>query len=112
VAPIDYKDQPIVTARGKSLSSSDVRAALTRAAVVHNWALSDVSPGAFDATLVVRKHRVVVRITFNAERFSIVYRSSENMNFGVANGESYIHPKYNQWVANLVSDIRKELARL
>ena len=55
---------------------------------------------------------VVARIDFGPDKFSITYRASENMGFEVVNGRPFIHPKYNQWIGNLLSDIRKELTTL
>lgn len=112
VPPVEVRDHPVVTGTGKAPTASDVRAAIARGAAVRGWALSEVAPNAFDATLSVRKHRVVARIDYGADKFSITYRASENMGFEVVNGRPFIHPKYNQWVNNLLADIRKELTTL
>ena len=112
VPPLEVRDHPVVTGTGKAPTVTDVRAAIARGAAGRGWALSEVSPSAFDATLTIRKHRVVARIDFGADKFSITYRASENMGFEVVDGRPFIHPKYNQWVGNLLSDIRKELTTL
>lgn len=112
VRPLEIRDEPVVTGSGRAPTASDVRGAIARGAAVRGWVVSEVSPTALDATLTVRRHRVVARIDFAADRFSITYRSSENMGFEVVDGRPYIHPKYNQWVRNLLADIRRELAAL
>ena len=47
---------------------------------------------------------------FDTEKFSIAYKSSQNLNHDASRGE--IHPNYNTWVQNLQRDIQTEIALL
>lgn len=109
----DFTNQPITAATGKALTVEQVKAAIVRGASERGWALKEISPSEFEATIVVRgKHTVGVNITYDTKVFSIRYRTSEEMAYKIEDGQPVIHPKYNDWVGNLSSDIRKELARL
>ena len=109
----DFTNQGITASRGQELPLADIKAAIIRGANVRGWALKEISPHEFEATIVVRgKHTVGVNITYDVKAFSIRYRTSNDMNYSTEKGRPVIHPKYNEWVSNLVGDIRKELATL
>ena len=77
------------------------------------WTLADEGPDTLLATGVVRgKHTVKVAIRYSRERFSVAYRDSINMNYGVDDGVREIHPNYNKWIQGLVASISASLSRL
>lgn len=68
------------------------------------WIPSKSGDNEITATLDVRGHHVEVRIPYNEKGYEIIYKNSKNMNY---NGQkNTIHPKYNQWTANLDKSIK------
>jgi hypothetical protein len=108
----DFTNQTFTTTLGDAVTLEQVKAAIIRGAAIRSWALTATTPAEFDATILVRSHTVGVTIAFDQKSFSVRYRMSENMDYAVKEGVAVIHPKYNEWVGNLVSDIRKELGKL
>ncbi|MCB5183722.1 hypothetical protein LG201_00700 [Methylobacillus gramineus] len=111
-AVINYEDVPIISASGKSLQASDVEQAIITGAGINQWTISRSENGELIATLVVRdKHTIAVNIPYTADKYSILYRSSDNMKYDVKYGVPSIHPFYNKWVSALKSSIDRELLR-
>ncbi|MCB5188049.1 hypothetical protein LG200_08535 [Methylobacillus caricis] len=112
-AIINHEDVPIVSASGKSLQASDVEQAIITAAGINQWTVSRNDNGnELVGTLVVRnKHTITVNIPYTAEKYSILYRSSDNMKYEVKDGVPCIHPFYNKWVGALKTSIDRELLR-
>lgn len=88
----------------REASLEDVSEAIWRAGRKLGWEIEAVGPGELVGTLHVRRHVAVVTISHDLHRFSIRYRSSENLR---QRGEQ-IHPKYNAWVQNLAAAIATE----
>lgn len=108
----NYPNEPVVTASGTKPTLEQVAGAALRAAARRNWAAEKLADGQYRLKLVVRQHVVSALLWVSPERFSIAYESSENMQYAVEDGVPSIHPKYNQWVRNLLDGIRKEIALL
>jgi hypothetical protein len=107
---VDFKDQAIVLAGGKTSTAAQVRDAIIQAAASLGWTLAPEGESKFVATLVVRnKHTVVTDVTFSPEKFSVVYKSSINMKYDVKDGVPVVHPFYNEWAKKFVDAIRAEL---
>lgn len=70
---------------------------IRRAGIGLGWAMEDVRPGLVRGTLNLRTHQAVVDIPYDRQRFSILYASSQNLNF---NG-SVIHNNYTGWINRL-----------
>jgi len=122
VAIVNYPNIPVVTTGGKAIPTDQVKKAIQDAALRKGWTLSNDTGDKMTATLVVRnKHTVVVEIAYSADRYSIAYRDSVNMNYhSEAHYDSrmprpssatgpVIHPAYNTWVQELKEAIRGEL---
>jgi hypothetical protein len=124
---INHVDVPVLTGSGKAVTSEQVRDALRAAALAQKWELEGARPGAISARLFVRgKHTVVVEMPYTADKFSILYLDSINMNYVVGQpntdarnppvtlpeGVRGIHPYYNKWVQNLRQEIMRELRKL
>lgn len=106
-APIlNIADAPVTTVSGKPLSEEQVRAAIIRAGVALGWRVADVEPGKLVATINLRTHTAVVAIAYSAEKYSITYKSSINLD--EADGE--IHKNYNGWIQNLSNGIVAQLS--
>ncbi|HSN19896.1 MAG TPA: hypothetical protein VLS49_04420 [Usitatibacter sp.] len=104
----NVNDEPVTTTSGKHLSASQVRSAIITAGTSLGWVVKDQGPGRLVGTLHLRTHAAVVEIPYSASKYSIVYRSSENLD--AADGK--IHRNYNVWVQNLDRTIRTELSRM
>lgn len=134
---VNYENQEIRTASGKTPSQAQVKAAIEQAAKAgvpsargQVWDLKEVAPGQLVGTLDVRgKHTVMVSITFSPTAYSVTYKDSVNMHYGPAaemerdpsspilirakpTGQFEIHPYYNRWVKALVNNIRLEIKKL
>jgi hypothetical protein len=94
------------------MTMDDMETAIFEGCAKRGWSPVKVQEGVVDATLHLREHVAVVRITFVPGRFTIKYVSSEKLNYGKdKNGVEVIHPNYNSWVQNLKNDITVELAK-
>jgi hypothetical protein len=74
---------------------------IQRGAASRGWVTELRGPGLIRAILNLRTHQAVVDITYDAQRFSIQYVSSANLN----ENAGYIHSNYNSWVQNLQQSI-------
>jgi hypothetical protein len=101
-------DAPVTTTSGKAPSAAQVRAAIITAGTSLGWSIKEAGPGRLEGTLHLRDHVAVVDIPYSTARYSITYKSSENLQ--AANGT--IHKNYNGWIQNLDRAIRTELSRL
>lgn len=104
-APIlDVKDAVVVSAAGKPLTAEQVRDSIIRAGAALGWKIRETAPGVLAGTLVLREHTAQVEIPYSTTSFSILYRSSINLNEG--GGE--IHKNYNSWVQNLAKGVNAQ----
>ena len=108
-APIhNVKDAPVNVPAGKTATLAGVEQAIVRAGNSLGWQMKVEKPGLIVGTLNLRTHTAVVDIPFTASSYSILYRSSVNLNH---QGDS-IHANYNGWVQNLDQAIRNQLQTL
>ncbi|KIU31764.1 hypothetical protein [Atlantibacter hermannii] len=87
-------------------TAEQVRTAILKAGVQRKWVMTDAGPGVIKGRLQARDHVAEVRIPYSANRYSIIYDSS--LNLQAANGK--IHKNYNHWVNNLNQDIQINLS--
>jgi hypothetical protein len=122
VSIVNHPNIPVATT--KPVQAEQVKKAIHGAALRKGWTLADEAGDKMLATLVVRnKHTIMVEIVYSADKYSIAYRDSINMNYhseakydsrlpnASANRASgpVIHPAYNTWVQELKDAIRIEL---
>lgn len=135
VPVVNHIDVPVMTSSGQPVTADKVRDAIIKGAEKKDWMVTQSPNGELlSAKLVVRnKHTVVVSIPYSAERFSIKYQDSINMNYklsdgppasqvgymqynspsqGTPAGTPLIHPGYNSWVNYLLMSIKDELKAL
>ena len=103
----NVKEAPIANTSGKKLSAAQVRAAIVTAGTSLGWKIVDAGPGRLEGALHLREHSAVVEIPYSDRAYSLVYKSSQNLQ---ASGDT-IHSNYNGWVQNLDRAIRTELSR-
>ena len=101
-------DAAISTPSGHHLTAAQVRSAIITAGTSLGWHVVDAGPGRLEGTLHLRTHTAVVDIPYGAAKYSILYRSSEDLQ--AADGK--IHKNYNGWVQNLDRQIRTEISRV
>lgn len=85
-----------------------VKDAIIRAGAKRNWAMKSIGPGQLQAMQSSRGLMALVDIKFSRTSYSITYNSSDKLKYK----DGKIHKRYNQWVANLSSDIQLELFTL
>ena len=98
----------IATANGKTPTATAVRGAIVQAGAGLGWVMTDVKPGVLEAKLALRSHVAVVEIPYSEKSYSIVYKSSTNLN--EQNGQ--IHKNYNGWIQNLQRDINAKVSAI
>ncbi|MGH6624128.1 MAG: hypothetical protein ACREBN_09160 [Burkholderiaceae bacterium] len=101
----NVKDAPVNTAAGQASSLAAVEQAIVRAGNQLGWTMKVETPTLITGTLNLRTHAAVVSIPFSTTSFSILYKSSANLD---QQGDS-IHKNYNSWVQNLEKAIRAQL---
>jgi hypothetical protein len=87
-----------------------VQKAILEAGTGLGWAMKVKTPGVILGTLALRSHVAEVEITYSRSSYSIVYKSSSNLDYSAAN--KTIHSNYNGWIKNLDAAIRARLAML
>lgn len=109
VAPIyNVTDASTADASGKTFTASQVRQGIITAGSALGWRIVDAGPGRLEGTLALRDHKAVVDIPYSATKYSIQFKSGENLK--AADGS--IHKNYNGWVQNLDRGIRATLSAL
>lgn len=109
---VNYENIAIVTGSHKVAEIDQIKQAIRLGAAVKGWKVEESADGSLTATIVVRKHTVVVKIDYEVSKYSIHYKDSAVMKYEVNNGQAIIHPFYNVWVENLKNDINIELLKL
>jgi hypothetical protein len=108
-APIyNVSDVPVTAGSGNALPASRVRQAIITAGGALGWRISDAGPGHLEGVLHLREHTAVVDIPYGATKYSILFKSGENLKAG----DGTIHKYYNLWVQNLDRGIHSALAAL
>ena len=107
-APIqNVTDAQVPDAGGKAMANDEVRKSIVRAGAQLGWQMNPSGPGKITGTLVLRTHTAVVEIPYSSKSYSIVYKSSVNLD---ASDDGHIHKNYNSWIQNLDKAIRVQLA--
>ena len=101
---------PVRGATGKALSEAQVKQAILAAAKSKGWVARELSPGVISASLAVRNHLAEVEIPYSSASYSILYKSSTNLDYKP--GDQTIHNQYNNWVDYLRQAIDARLAEM
>lgn len=102
---LEISDAPINTASGKVPTLTVVSNKIVQAGIQLGWQMKKVKPGLLVGTLNLRKHMVMVDVTYSNKEYSIHYKDSNNMNYDGTN----IHANYNSWVQNLSKAINTQV---
>ena len=107
LAPIqNVENVSVATSTNRPLTPVEVRAAIVRAGAGLGWIMKDAGPGMINGTLILRTHTAEVQIPYSAASYSIVYKSSINLQ----ESGGKIHRNYNGWVQNLQRGINAQIA--
>lgn len=113
--PMDtFENLPIQTTSGKALTRAQIQAAIIQAGKQRDWIIKPAADGTLAAHIDVRQHSVDLAIRFDTNKYDIQYKNSTNLGYEINKADAtrpLIHPSYNKWVHNLVSDINKEFHR-
>jgi hypothetical protein len=106
VPVVNYENVVVTTGSGKPATAEQVRQAFISGTAGRGWTYTQAGEGKLLANLVVRnKHTVSAEIVYSGDKFSVTY-------YELKDGKPVIHPNYNNWVTNMLSDVRVELSRL
>ncbi len=94
-------------ASANPLKLAQVRTAILASGISLGWTMAEVKPGLIQATLNLRKHTAVVEIPYSETKYSIIFKSSINLD----EKDGKIHKNYNSWVQNLSKKIGTETLR-
>ena len=97
----NVEDAPVT----RKLSADQVKIAILRAGTTLGWRMQEVRPHEIEGTLYLRRHMAKVDIPYSAERYSILYKDSQNLLYDGQN----IHKNYNGWIKNLDAAIRTQI---
>ncbi len=107
-APIyDIKGTAIPNSVDGSMPLTEVTKAITSAGAKHGWEMRVEKPGNIVGTLHLREHEAVVDIVYDSKSYSILYKSSQNLQYDETN--KTIHKNYNGWIRNLNVSIQRQL---
>ena len=98
---------PIVVPPG--FSDAAVAQAIRLGVAKRGWVITRQDPGYMEATLHLRSHVATIGLNYDVRQITIHYVSSENLDYEVEKGVTYIHRNYLKWVGNVVHDINIEL---
>ncbi|HEV7608403.1 MAG TPA: hypothetical protein VGO61_13755 [Steroidobacteraceae bacterium] len=102
-------DQRVPVLRdGTTMSQADVEQAILAACKRYNYEVIAASPGVISARWVRGKLSFDVSIPYAADRYSILYLDSVNMDYNPA--KQRIHHAYNGYVNGLAAHVRAQLA--
>lgn len=89
----------------QGLALDNVKNSIVEGANERGYMLKEISDNEYEATLILRTHKLVLSITYDTTKYTIAYKSSVGLK---ATGKK-IHSKYNNWTKNLDLSIQQAL---
>lgn len=107
---MNLEGKPVpVKVDGSAYSLNEVQTAITSACKLRKWTPVIETDSVVVCSIVVRgRHFAEVEIPFSTESYSILYRSSDNLDYNEK--KQRIHRNYNNWVINLARAIDSTLS--
>jgi len=94
---------------GTQFAVKEVQAAIIEGCAARGWSASLESEGMISASILVRgKHLAQIAIPFDSSTFSLLYVSSENLDYDP--DRNTIHRNYNKWVLKLSRTINQKFS--
>lgn len=88
-------------------SKEDVKKAIVKAGYSLGWIVQEIDENTLEARITVRnKHTAKVKIPYSLKEYSILYQSSQNLNYD--SEEQTIHRNYNSWINNFNQRIQHQ----
>jgi hypothetical protein len=109
---VELGRQSAVTADAKPMTVETMRKAIIAGGSVHGWKPVGDQPGVLTLEADSGSHQAVVDVAYDAQGWQINYKSSANLNYEHSDKKTSIHPKYNKWVEELNSEIRRAATNL
>ena len=124
---LNIQDETVPQRQGHTLSVQEVKAAILRSHgdPMVRYYMEDVEPGLIRCELNFKAdHKAWVDIPYTAERYSILYKNSENLRYqppsqpdrenpsGYADKLETISGHYNNWIQALNASIQQELRKI
>ena len=106
-AMVELGRQSAVAADAKPMTVESMRKAIIAGGSVHGWKPVGDQPGVLTLEADSGAHQAVVDVAYDARGWQINYQSSANLNYEQSDKKTTIHPKYNKWVEDLNSEIRR-----
>ncbi|MFA6698602.1 MAG: hypothetical protein WCS28_00410 [Thiomicrospira sp.] len=103
----NFESQPVPS---NIKSAEQVQKAIKLAGSSLGWIITDDGANKMKGVITLRSHQAEISIPYTAKNYSIVYRSSSNLNYNEA--DNSIHKNYNGWVQNLDRSIKAQLAAM
>lgn len=101
---------PVGHQSGQGVTLDQVEKAIIRGGAHRGWVLSPAGPGHLIGTLHVRRHVLIVDITFDTKTYSIKYKDSTNLHYTKdPDGTEWIHHRPAGWIQLLRKDIGREM---
>ena len=104
---VELGRQSAVTTDAKPLSVGAMRKAILAGGAVHSWKPVGDQPGVLTLEADSGQHQAVVDVAYDAQGWQITYKSSANLNYEHSDKKTSIHPKYNKWIEDLNTEIRR-----
>lgn len=90
----------------RPLTQKEVRAAVIDAAQTRGWVVTGDEPGKLTLRYAPRTHLAVISVDYDDKGYKIGYVTSEDLDYEVKRGKTYIHGNYNLWLERLSHDIK------
>ncbi|MEY4564922.1 MAG: hypothetical protein RLZZ618_4199 [Pseudomonadota bacterium] len=111
VPVVEFRDIPVSLATQKSLTAEQVRQAIQVTATAERWDMVTLADGSLQLTTLKNgKHTVVMNMTYSASTYSLLYKSSDKLNYS----KNVIQRPTNFGIGpiNVIEDARlKQIAR-
>lgn len=99
--------EPIAIPAG--MSAQQVVKAIKAGLVGRTWEVTEEQPGRILSTLHLRSHVAKIELTYDDKAITIRYLDSVDLMYEEKQGQRYIHRNYLNWIANLRTDISRNL---
>jgi len=99
--------EPIAIPAG--MSAQQVVKAIKAGLVGRTWEVTEEQPGRILSQLHLRSHVAKIELTYDDTAITIRYLDSVDLMYEEKKGQRYIHRNYLNWIANLRTDISRNL---
>lgn len=109
---VNYTDVVVTTGSGKAPTLDQVKQTIIAAGNARRWTFADQGNNQLIGSLSWGAHTMLVTIAYTPQNYSITYRDSINLKYGMEDGKPVIHPRYNTYVQELMTRFRIGFAKL